>query len=357
MENIFTLLKDEKELHEQFVLLNNCELFDPAKNLISQIASEMSDEDGNFVEQFQTQGFEARLWELFLNNFFLENDFEVVPMERPDFKIKKNDIEIFVEASTSNPTDGDKYSKEFIQESIDKKDIDMQNELVDYYVIKLGSVLYSKVNKKYWEIEDVKDKPLILAITPCHNYLSKFLPDSKIIEYLYGIRWVVAKNEDGSASISSEKIDTHTHEVDGKVKEIPSCFFEQENVENISAVLFSNNCDLHKFNRMGFEAGLSEKELIMVRSGLCFDETPEILEPKKFTYNIEKGQNKENWKEGVSIMHNPNAKVKLDTNLFTDMRQIWINEKGGLEQIMPEFYPYNSLTISGQMVENTEKTQ
>ncbi len=73
-------------------------------------------------------------------------------MERPDFKIRKNDIEIFVEASTSNPTDGDKYSKEFIQESIDKKDIDVQNELVDYYVVKLGSVLYSKVNKKYWEI-------------------------------------------------------------------------------------------------------------------------------------------------------------------------------------------------------------
>lgn len=357
MEDIFASLKDEKELHNKFVLLNNCELFEPAKNLISQIASEMSDEDGNFVEQFQTQGFEGRLWELFLNKFLLENDFEVVPMERPDFKIEKNGIEIFVEASTSNPSDGDKYNNEFIQESIDKKDINVQNELVDYYVVKLGSVLYSKVNKKYWEIEEVKDKPLVLAITPCHNYLSIFLPDSKIIEYLYGVRWTTVKNKDGSTSISSEKIDSHTYEVDGKVKEIPPCFFEQENVENISAVLFSNNCDLHKFNRMGFEAGLSEKELIMVRSGFCFDDTPEILQPKEFTYNIEKGKNKENWSEGVSIMHNPNAKVKLDTNLFTDMRQIWINDKGELEQIMPEFYPYNSLTVSGQMVENAKKTQ
>lgn len=39
----------------------------------------------------------------------------------------------------------DVYTKEFIEEALDKNDIQIQNELIDYYVIRMGSVLFFKI--------------------------------------------------------------------------------------------------------------------------------------------------------------------------------------------------------------------
>jgi hypothetical protein len=51
----------------------------------------------------------------------------------------------------------------------------------------------------------------------------------------------------------------------------------------------------------------------------------------------------EDWKEGVTIFHNPNAVIKLNKNLFKSCKQIWVEEDEFNGEI-PEFYPYNSIT-------------
>jgi hypothetical protein len=41
------------------------------------------DADGNFVEQFQTTGFNARLWELYLFTTLVETGYGLVPAWQP----------------------------------------------------------------------------------------------------------------------------------------------------------------------------------------------------------------------------------------------------------------------------------
>jgi hypothetical protein len=149
--------------------------------------------------------------------------------DRPDFHLLKNETDFFVEASTSNEKSNDIYTEEFIKEAMALQDVEIQNELVNYYVIRMGSVLYSKLKKKYWELGWVKGKPIIIAISPFHNYIADFLPDSKIIEYLYGISHKTQLNENGLVLKEIKEVKNHFY----RGKEIPSNFFNQENVENI----------------------------------------------------------------------------------------------------------------------------
>jgi hypothetical protein len=271
---------------------------------------------------------------------FKEMDFEVLfDHDRPDFQLKKRETEVFVEASISNEKSDDLYSEEFIKEAIELNDIEIQNELIEYYIIRMGSVLFSKLNKNYWELEWVKEKPLILAITPFHNYLANFLPDAKIIEYLYGISYKTELSENGLELKEVQKVKEHTH----KSKKIPSNYFAQDHVENISAVIFTNNCDLHKFNRMGFQKGEKNDDIIITRSGIANDTNPKST-GMPFDQIIKPGEVTEDWKESVSIFHNPNALHKLDKKLFNGMRQLWLNDKGDFEGEMPDFFAFNSMT-------------
>lgn len=341
MTDIFNHIVSEEKLSLTFRMLEKHPPLAPAKNLIEAIASEMNDNDGNFIQQFQTTGFNARIWEMFLFKFVQENGFKIIEKHnRPDFNIEKDGIELFIEASLSTETGKDKFTWEYIREAMKTKDLDIQQEIIDYYVIRMGSVLYSKLQKKYWELEWVKEKPLVLAIAPSHHYLANFLPDAKIIEYLYGFSYEKESTEKGIVIRKMEKKDFHIYEK----KEIPPHFFTQENTENISAVLFTNNCDLHKFNRMGYQMGMSQDLILMARAGFAFDKNSEWY-GKEFSQSITPGNIQENWSESVSIFHNPNAKFPLDKNLFKNIRQVWINENGELSGTMPDFFAFNSKTL------------
>lgn len=341
MKDIFKHVVSEEKLNLTFSMLENHPPMAPAKKLIEAIAHEMNDNDGNFIQQFQTTGFNARVWEIFLFKFVQENGFKIIEKHnRPDFNIKKDGIELFIEASLSAETGKDKFTREYIREALKKQDLAIQQEIIDHYVIRMGSVLYSKLQKKYWELEWVKEKPLVLAIAPSHHFLANFLPDAKIMEYLYGFCYEKESNDDGMFIKKVEKKDFHNYEG----KEIPPYFFSQENTENISAVLFTNNCDLHKFNRMGYQMGMSDDLIIMERVGFAFDKDSELY-GKEFSQSIIPGNIQENWSESVSIFHNPNAKFPLDKSLFKNIRQVWINEDGDLDGTMPEFFVFNSKTL------------
>lgn len=344
MNDIFTHIVPEEKLSNLFICLDKSKILNPAKEIIKSIAEEIQDKDGNFVEQFQTTGFDARLWEMFLFKFFQENNFEFVnEKNRPDFHLRKEIIDFFVEASISNEKEGDKYGKNYIQKAIKENDLAIQKELVEYYVVRMGSVLFSKLQKKYWELDWVKNKPLIIAISPFHNYIAKFLPDAKIMEYLYGIKYETELTEKGLFIKDIKTVENHTH----LAKDIPSNFFSQENVENISAIIFTNNADLHKFNRMGYQKGLSKENIIMSRSGISYN-SEENSTGKEFTYDVKPGEYRENWSESVTIFHNPNAKNKLAPNLFSNIRQIWLKENGRLGgNEIPENFVYQSVTGAG----------
>jgi hypothetical protein len=162
------------------------------------------------------------------------------------------------------------------------------------------------------------------------------------MEYLYGVK-ITSEEIDGLlTNVKNEVVEEHIHE--GKI--IPSNFFTQPDTENISAVIFSNNCDLHKFNRIGFENNLSERNLIIIRSGNEFDDSTPNAKAKEFTYQVKKGEVTENWAESITIYHNPNAKLKLDRGIFENVKQVWVNEKGDFDGITTKKFVFHSITVT-----------
>ena len=328
------------KLSKDFIELKDSPGLFPARSLISEILKSFVDKDGNFLEQFQTTAFYPRLWELFLNELFKELELkDISDQNRPDFHLTKGDLDFFIEASCSNPAENDEYNDEFIEKAIEQKDAITEKNLIDYYSIKIGSVLYSKLQKKYWNLDWVKEKPIILAIKPSHNKLANFFPDYKIIEYLYGEEVKTIEDKEGKPQIVQREIAHHTH----KDKTIPSGFFNQPDAENISAVIFSNTCDLHKFNRMGYEGNYKIPKIIMCRSGLKVNHKDRST-PSIFDYQVGNNEPKEKWGEGISIFHNPKAKYPIDRSIFSSIRQLWINEKGQYDGTTPEFFPFTSIT-------------
>lgn len=340
--DLFQEVTREEKQNRQFKELKSHEALSPARGILQEISSSINDKDGNFVEQFQTTGFYPRLWEIFLHPFFAENEIQIIDKyDRPDFHLVKNGVEFFVEACSSNPADDDKFTDEHINASLKKMDLQVESELIEYYSMKVGSILFSKIKKGYWNLDWVKGKPFLLALKPSHNKLAHFFPDYKTIEYLYG-RWYKGTiTEDGKVIVSSGTMKEHSY---GE-KKIPSGFFDQDGAENISAVIFANTCDIQKFNRMGQQGNHKGERLIISRSVSYFNEIPDEP-PKYFKYYVKKSSPVETWSEGVSIFHNPKAKFPLNKEMFKGVRQLWVDEDGKFDGEMPEFFPYQSLTLS-----------
>lgn len=336
---IFKQKVTSEKLCDEYIKLSSLKGFSPAKGLINKIASNYTDLDGNFVEQFQSNGFYPRLWELFLNQLFEEESFENLnDNDRPDFHFSKDDYDFYLEASCSNSNASDIYTEEIIKDSLKKMDRRVEKKLIDYYTIKIGSVLFSKLSKKYWELDWVKGKPLVFGVLPSHNSLARFMPDYKITEYLYGIEYKPAGIIDNKIQYNKRKLETHSHEN----KTIRANFFSLPDTENISAILFSNTCDIQKFNRMGQQGDFFDPDIILFRQGLCFDINSEY--PKDFRITVREDEHIETWAEGVTLFHNPNAKIPFKKGLFKNLREVWIDSEGKFDGTSPAFHPYMSVS-------------
>jgi hypothetical protein len=79
----------------------------PARSLIEVLMRWYEDRDGNFIEQFQSTGFDARIWELYLWATFVSLGNEVtMPKPSPDFVVCGLGGTFAVEATTLNPSIG-----------------------------------------------------------------------------------------------------------------------------------------------------------------------------------------------------------------------------------------------------------
>jgi hypothetical protein len=342
--NLFTAVVEEKKLHEAFKLVRDHDNWSPARAILSEMMRHFVDIDGNFVEQFQTTGFDARLWELYLYAYFLEDGLYVDrPDPAPDFSVVSGRKKVFIEAVTVNPTAGEIIQKPTYEKPIVREPDEVVELLKGKMPIKFGSALFSKLNKKtpYWTLPNVSNRPLIFAIADFHEPQSMTWSSSALFQYLYGVHHEFVHDEDGQLIISALKIDKHKH---GQ-KEIPSGFFFLPNAENVSAVLFSASGTLSKFNRMGRLAGFGIPNMTLIRHGFCHDHNPNASLPRPFVHHIVPGHCSETWGEGMSMYHNPNAKHPVDPDMFPSIAHHWF-ENGSIKSVIPDFYPYTSMTLN-----------
>lgn len=334
-----TKLPIEKQ-HPYFVTVNSSEAFLAAKEIINSIMPYFVDIDGNFVEQFQTTGFDARIWELYLFACFIEDGFEFDRRyDRPDFIINKFTDKIAVEAVTLGRKDSPAKSIHLDPDYF----INLPNTIkdMDQMAIKFGSCLYTKLQKKYWELPQVKDIPLIIAIADFHEDMSMTWSSNHLISYLYGVTHTARYDENGNQIIEVHNIDFH--EFDGK--KIPSGFFNQPGSENISGVLFCSSGTISKFNRMGKQMGFGLKNVKMYRMGACYNDTPNASKPKFYKYEVNESSN-EDWQEGLELFHNPNALKPIDMDIFPHIAHHFFFKNGNIESHMRKFHPYNSYTMN-----------
>jgi hypothetical protein len=232
------------------------------------------DVDGNFVEQFQTTGFDARVWELYLYATFTELGFAMQPgLQVPDFVLTGLSGGLGVEATSANPSQGQTPSPP-------QTPGELRAYIENYVPIKLAAALKKKLHKPkpYWQIPQMKNLPFVIALQDFHAPGSMRSIVPAVTEYLFGVRhWI----EDGTRKIAW--IDEHRFEK--RVEQ--SGFFRLPKSEHVSAVLVNPQGTLMKFNRLGYLAGFGDRRIRMVRWGIRrYDNEPVDPRPRPFREDV-----------------------------------------------------------------------
>ena len=340
---LFQTKLPEEQQHPAFHMLCTRPHWVPARAIMSEMMRHFVDVDGNFVEQFQTTAFDARIWELYLYAALLELGLFVnKEHEAPDFEVSDGQNKVFIEAVIVGPSPNDPPLEPQKNHMPVMRTPEEVNELLRTRVpIRFGSALYSKLNRKtkYWDLEHVRGNPLVFAVADFHEDQSMTWTSPALLEYLYAVTHEFFHDDAGQLVITPLKIETHEYQ--GKV--IPSGYFFQPGAENVSAVLFSSSGTISKFNRMGRLAGFGQANQRIFRTGLKHRHDPNAAMPDSFFHEVKQGAVTETWAEGLSMFHNPNAKHPIDPNMFPGIAHHWF-VNGKVKSWLPEFHVHHSFT-------------
>jgi hypothetical protein len=93
----------EEKLHPYFKVLTQVKGHSAARDMIREIAYSYIDVDGNYIKDFQTTGFDGRLWELYLYMYLHVSRFNINRgFQAPDYVLSYYGEECCVEAVTVN---------------------------------------------------------------------------------------------------------------------------------------------------------------------------------------------------------------------------------------------------------------
>lgn len=317
----------------------------PAKNTIKEIGHWFAPIDKNFIREFQTEGFDQRIWELYLWAAFRELNFSVTQLEAPDFLCSNFLLTFSVEATTVNNSQAGPLSK-----YPDLESPDGINEFIENYMpMKFASSLDGKLKKKnqkgefYWERNETKNKPFVIAIADFHNFknadafIVSSLSNDSLWRYLYGKKYKV---EVLNGKLNSNIVENKEHFY--KNKKIPSGFFNLPTSENISAIIYSNAGTINKFNRMGIKAGWIPENYELYRRGKRYRNEIE----EDFDENVLSADYTEHWADEIQIFHNPNAKHKIPLEVFEKLTQYYCKD-GQIYKIVPDGTIIYSFNFSG----------
>lgn len=322
---------DASRFHPAFRILLEDRRYSAAREIIKAMMRYHNDVDGNFVQKFQTAGWDALLWELYLFATFTELGFvRVGEAAAPDFVFRGNEGGLAIEATSVNPSTTDLARVPSEPEAF-------KTYLENYIPIRLSTALRGKLNHKpsYWEQSNVKDLPFCIAVQDFHLDGAMRYIVHAATEYVFGVRhWI----ENGVRKI--ERIHMHRY---GK-KRAQSGFFDLDKAENVSAVIINPQGTVAKFNRLGVIAGFGDSKVKLVRVGYKRNDSKiESPYPTKFKEVVDHNS-KENWVEGMVVLHNPNAKTPLNPDIIPGACHEFLQPDGTIMSILPDFHPLFSQT-------------
>jgi hypothetical protein len=302
-------------LNPKFNALNSYPANLPAKKAVEEVYLALDNPDQNFVTDFQTDGFDSRLWELYLFAAFREQGVKVSQsLPSPDFCLTRDGNVLFVEAVTANP-DGPRMVELTKYPAPEPNTI--EERLTGASAERFAKTLKSKMDRRYWDIPEVQGYPFALAIADFHQSGSMTWTLPSLITYLYGSSAKVEIDEFGNKKAVAVPIER----LNGP-KQIPAGFFSQPDARHISCIIASNAATLGKFNRMGFLSGWKPSNLKIHRTCIFYNREGDQTEGKEMTFDIEDPTYQALWPFGeawcleLEVYHNPFALNPIPRSLL-----------------------------------------
>lgn len=331
--DFFAPLVEPARRNPLFRLLTDQLKFSPAKGIIEPMMRFFEDVDGNFIEQFQTTAFDARLWELYLYATFVELGYaRVSDRSVPDFVFRSPFGVLAIEATTINPPNSGAPAP------ISAGENEAAAYLENLVPIKIARVIRRKMEKRYWERADLQGVPFVLAVQDFHMPGSMQTLTYATTEYLFGVRHSIV---DGRQRI--ERITEHVW----KNSREKSGFFNLPGSEHVSAVIINPLGTINKFNRLGLLTGFGERNIKIIKRGLARGElNPSDPRPVRFVHDVNAPGYDETWVEGMVVFHNPNAVIPLSPEWIDGACHEFLEPDGRIMSMLPPFHPYISETAT-----------
>ena len=324
--DFFAPLAAEARLHVNFRRVRDQKGHSSARELINVMMRWYEDRDGNFIEQFQTTGFDARVWELYLWATLISLGYEVTqPAPSPDFVARGLEGAFAMEATTVNPSFD--RAGNIIPPYKPASEEDLPAYADHYLPTKFAGPLTNKLANRYWEKPGIDEIPLVFAIQDFHDDFSMMHSMGGLVAYLYGVSLYDSVAENGRTS----RLTTHRW----SEKEVPSRFFELPDSENVSAVIFNSQGTLSKFSRMGIKAGFAREDVKVLHGGMMLVASDEGIEKTAFSGEVGSDYWEE-WISGTEVFHNPSAIRPLDPTWLPGAVHHILTEDGNMQSLYPE---------------------
>lgn len=308
--DLFAPVADPAKLSGAFRYLRDGNNQSAARALLAELGHWIIDRDGNLVKDFQTTGYSARLWEIYLHFAFRELGLAIVENHaRPDFELMATGSRIFVEATTVNAPGGGVTDLHAGPPPMPPDDL--WQYLEEVMPLRFGSPMHSKMQKRYWDLGHVSGHPFVLAIADFHDSASMTWSHTAMPIYLYGRSAEVIDGDEGMQGAVEKRLAGFARK-----DEVLRPFFEQDDGEHVSAVLFSNAGTISKFNRMGVKAGFGDRYVALRRMGIRNNPAPGALVPIDFSEDVEGLGYDEQWADELIMFHNPQARHPVDEDAF-----------------------------------------
>ncbi|MGO7450564.1 hypothetical protein ACCS81_00970 [Rhizobium ruizarguesonis] len=350
---LFGRLPPKKQMHPSFSFLEGAPSNRSTRAMMNEAFARFADRDGNFVQQFQTTGFDNRTFELYVSELLHSEGFAMISeAPHPDFSVEKGGVRIHIECTTANRTDTG-GSRLVPYEPTNDRDLDLQairERSENDIPVRIGGALRNKllhrIDKKrdpkaYWELPHVAGQPFVIAVESFHEHGSLGFGGAATAFYLYGIRQSPSWDGSGRLVIEQQQVDRH---ISGD-KDIPSGFFNLEGTEHVSAVLWTNAGTVPKFTRVALAGPYPDEDLTVLRFGTMNDPDPNAHQPLPFAYIVgDPGTPEETWGQEAMLIHNPNALYPVPTGLFETVTETVLENGRPVDTIKSEFLPYMSLS-------------
>jgi hypothetical protein len=339
-KTLFNPVCDQSKCNPRFERLRTSPGSEPTRRMLDDVFQTFVDPDGNFLQQFQTTGFDSRFFELYLHAYFSRSGFIVDRSHpNPDFLVTRSGVTVAIEATTVNASQGGVLAtsgtkiKELSEEERGEYSL---NELP----IRFGSALFSKLKSRYWGLPHCADLPFVIAVEAFHEEGSLEFSYSGLAGFLYGLRQSARWDEDGNLVIETEPV--RRHQIASKT--VPSAFFSQSETEHVSAVLFTNSGTSAKFTRMGYQTGYGCDVVNVRRFGRAYNPDPQAMDSTLFAYDLDDPPFVESWGQGLVVLHNPNALRPIPDTFFESAIQGHY-EDGRYVPLYSEWHAFRSETV------------